>query len=83
MLQQPLMMLQRIIDWSSQAPLLPPSGVFEVMDTPVDIDEMPPMQSRCPKDRRAPVKFTDVHFGYDKAARGSPWHRPRRRSQAK
>ncbi len=64
MLQQPLMMLQRIIDWSSRA-LTAAERVFEVMDTPVDIqdavDAVP-----IPKIDGA-VKFTDVHFGYDKA----------------
>jgi ATP-binding cassette subfamily B protein len=64
MLQQPLMMLQRIIDWSSRA-LTAAERVFEVMDTPEDIVdaedsvEMPNI--------RGAVKFVDVHFGYDKA----------------
>lgn len=64
MLQQPLMMLQRIIDWSSRA-LTAAERVFEVMDTPEDITDakdavpMPEM--------RGAVKFTDVHFGYEKA----------------
>ena len=64
MLQQPLMMLQRIIDWSSRA-LTAAERVFEVMDTPEDIVDdrhavpMPAMKGS--------VKFTDVHFGYEKA----------------
>ncbi len=64
MLQQPLMMLQRIIDWSSRA-LTAAERVFEVMDTPEDIvdaaDSVP-----MPKIQGA-VTFKDVHFGYDKA----------------
>jgi ATP-binding cassette subfamily B protein len=64
MLQGPLMMLQRIMDWSTRA-LTAAERVFEVMDTPVDIENaedavpMPNVQGA--------VKFTDVHFGYDKA----------------
>jgi len=64
MLQQPLMMLQRIIDWSSRA-LTAAERVFEVMDTPVDIQNSEDKVS-IPKIQGA-VKFTDVHFGYDKA----------------
>ncbi len=64
MLQQPLMMLQRIIDWSSRA-LTAAERVFEVMDTPVDIQNSIDAVS-MPKIQGA-VKFTDVHFGYDKA----------------
>ncbi|MGV3615849.1 MAG: ABC transporter ATP-binding protein [Fimbriimonas sp.] len=63
-LEGPLMMLQRIIDWSTRA-LTAAERVFEVMDTPVDIQEAPdavPM----PKVEGA-VKFVDVHFGYDHA----------------
>jgi len=64
MLQQPLMMMQRIIDWSSRA-LTAAERVFEVLDTPEEIvndREAIPM----PK-MRGEVKFTDVHFGYEKA----------------
>jgi ATP-binding cassette subfamily B protein len=63
-LEQPLMMLQRIIDWSSRA-LTAAERVFEVMDTPEDIQnapdavKMPEMAGR--------VSFRDVHFGYDRA----------------
>ena len=64
MLQQPLMMLQRIIDWSSRA-LTAAERVFEVMDTPVDIQDAPDAVSIPKIDGR--VKFTDVHFGYEKA----------------
>jgi len=64
MLQQPLMMLQRIIDWSSRA-LTAAERVFEVMDTPVEIENSVDAVA-MPKIDGA-VKFTDVHFGYDKA----------------
>jgi ATP-binding cassette subfamily B protein len=63
-LQAPLMMLQRIIDWSTRA-LTAAERVFEVMDTPVDIEDaadavsMPALQGA--------VRFADVHFGYDKS----------------
>lgn len=63
-LEGPMMMLQRIIDWSTRA-LTAAERVFEVMDTPVDIEDatdavaMPKIQGG--------VTFTDVHFGYDKA----------------
>lgn len=64
MMQQPLMMLQRIIDWSTRA-LTAAERVFEVIDTPIDIRQaadavpMPAVEGG--------VKFVDVHFGYDKA----------------
>jgi ATP-binding cassette, subfamily B, bacterial len=64
LLQQPLMMLQRIIDWSTRA-LTAAERVFEVIDTPEDILEAPDAVA-MPKVEGA-VKFTDVHFGYDKA----------------
>lgn len=64
MLQQPLMMLQRIIDWSSRA-LTAAERVFEVMDTPEDIVDSADAVA-MPKINGA-VTFTDVHFGYDKA----------------
>jgi ATP-binding cassette subfamily B protein len=63
-LEQPLMMLQRIIDWSSRA-LTAAERVFEVMDTPEDIKDAPdavPMPAI-----KGGVTFKDVHFGYDKA----------------
>ncbi|RYG34978.1 ABC transporter ATP-binding protein [bacterium] len=64
MLQQPLMMLQRVFDWSTRA-LTAAERVFEVLDTPIDIENasdavaMPNMEGA--------VTFKDVHFGYDKA----------------
>lgn len=64
MLQQPLMMLQRIIDWSSRA-LTAAERVFEVMDTPIDIKDADDAVA-MPKIRGA-VTFKDVHFGYDKS----------------
>ncbi|HSI71717.1 MAG TPA: ABC transporter ATP-binding protein [Fimbriimonas sp.] len=63
-LENPMMMLQRIIDWSSRA-LTAAERVFEVMDTPEDIKNAPdavPMPSL-----NGSVKFIDVHFGYEKA----------------
>lgn len=64
MLNQPLMMLQRLMDWSTRA-LTAAERVFEVIDTPIDIEEaatpvpMPTVNGS--------VKFVDVHYGYDKA----------------
>ena len=62
-LNDPLMSLQRIIDWSTRA-LTAAERVFEIMDTPDDIKDnensvaMPAVKGH--------VKLTDVHFGYDK-----------------
>ncbi len=64
MLNQPLMMLQRIIDWTSRC-LTAAERVFEIMDTPADVDDSAdavPMP-----DIRGDVVLKDVHFGYDKA----------------
>ncbi len=64
MLQQPLMALQRIIDWSTRA-LTAAERVFEIMDLPDDITdvtdpvEMPHMKGS--------IEFKDVHFGYDRS----------------
>lgn len=64
MLQQPLMALQRIIDWSTRA-LTAAERVFEIMDLPDDITDvadpvdMPHMKGA--------VEFRDVHFGYDRS----------------
>lgn len=64
MLSQPLMMIQRIIDWTSRS-LTAAERVFEVLDTPLDIDDA---EDAVPlPDMRGQVTFTDVHFGYDKA----------------
>lgn len=62
-LNDPLMTLQRIIDWSTRA-LTAAERVFEIMDTPDDIKDnenavsMPSVKGH--------IKLTDVHFGYDK-----------------
>ena len=64
LLQQPLMSLQRIIDWSSRA-LTAAERVFEVIDTPEDIVELP--DAVAMPSVKGGVKFSDVHFGYDKA----------------
>ncbi len=64
MMREPLMSLQRFIDWVSRS-LTAAERVFEILDTPLDIEDtahslpMPEMQGA--------VKFTDVHFGYEKA----------------
>ena len=64
MLQQPLMALQRIIDWSTRA-LTAAERVFEIMDLPDDIADaadavpMPHMKGA--------IEFRDVHFGYDRS----------------
>jgi ATP-binding cassette subfamily B protein len=64
MMQQPLMMLQRIIDWSTRA-LTAAERVFEVIDTPIDIQQAADAISM--PNVKGGVKFVDVHFGYDKA----------------
>lgn len=64
MMREPLMSLQRFIDWVSRS-LTAAERVFEILDTPVDIEDtshsvdMPHIEGA--------VKFTDVHFGYEKA----------------
>lgn len=63
MMQQPMTMLQRIVDWTSRS-LTAAERVFEVLDTPVDIDEIPDAIS-IPKVKGG-VTFEDVHFSYDK-----------------
>ncbi len=63
MMQQPLMMLQRMIDWTTRS-LTAAERVFEVMDTPVDVHEAADAQA-MPR-IQGHVRFNDVHFGYDK-----------------
>lgn len=63
MLQNPLMMLQRIVDWSTRS-LTAAERVFEIMDTPVDIADTP--DSVPMPNMRGEILFKDVHFGYDK-----------------
>jgi ATP-binding cassette subfamily B protein len=64
MLQQPLMALQRIIDWTTRA-LTAAERVFEIMDLPEDIIDadnavdMPHMNGE--------IEFKDAHFGYDRS----------------
>lgn len=64
MLNQPLMMIQRIIDWTSRS-LTAAERVFEVLDTPLDIEDTE--DSVAVADMKGEVSFKDVHFGYDKA----------------
>jgi len=64
LLQDPLMNMQRIIDWSTKA-LTAAERVFEILDTPVTIADSPNAQS-IPNIQGA-VEFKGVHFGYDKS----------------
>lgn len=64
MMREPLMSLQRFIDWVSRS-LTAAERVFEILDTPVDIEDSP---HALPMPRiRGDVSFKDVHFGYEKA----------------
>jgi ATP-binding cassette subfamily B protein len=64
MLQQPLMALQRIIDWSTRA-LTAAERVFEIMDLPDDIADV---ENPVPMpDMKGTIEFKDVHFGYDRS----------------
>ncbi len=63
-LREPMMMLQRVFDWSTRA-LTAAERVFEVMDTPIDIQDAPDAVEMPAI--RGEVKFTDVHFGYEAA----------------
>jgi ATP-binding cassette, subfamily B, bacterial len=63
MMQQPMMMLQRIVDWTSRS-LTAAERVFEILDTPIDIDDAPNAIA-MPKVKGS-VTFKDVHFSYDK-----------------
>lgn len=64
LLSQPLMTLQRVIDWTSRS-LTAAERVFEILDNPVDIEDaagavpMPEIKGE--------VVFKNVHFGYEKA----------------
>ena len=64
MLQQPLMMLQRIVDWTTRS-LTAAERVFEVMDTPIEVGDREDSVSM--PDMKGAVTFKDVHFGYEKA----------------
>ncbi len=64
MLNQPLMSLQRIIDWTTRA-LTAAERVFEIEDTPIDVAEAP--DAVAMPNIAGNVTFKDVHFGYDKA----------------
>lgn len=63
MMAQPMMMLQRIVDWTTRS-LTAAERVFEIIDTPIDIEEKPnalPIPAI-----QGGIDFQDVHFGYDK-----------------
>lgn len=63
MMREPLMMLQRIIDWTSRS-LTAAERVFEILDTPLDIEDS---EDAIPMpEMKGVVKFSDVHFGYEK-----------------
>jgi ATP-binding cassette subfamily B protein len=64
MMREPLMSLQRFIDWVSRS-LTAAERVFEILDTPLDIEDT--SHSVDMPHIRGDVKFTDVHFGYEKA----------------
>lgn len=62
-LNEPLMMLQRLIDWSTRA-LTAAERVFEILDTPI---EVPQAEDAVPMPEiKGKVVFENVHFGYDK-----------------
>lgn len=63
LMQQPLMMLQRIIDWTSRS-LTAAERVFEILDTPLDIEDT--TKSVPLPHMRGEVEFTNVYFGYEK-----------------
>lgn len=63
MMQQPMMMLQRIVDWTSRS-LTAAERVFEVLDTPIDIEDN--SHSVSMPVVKGGVTFKDVHFSYDK-----------------
>lgn len=64
MMREPLMMLQRFIDWVSRS-LTAAERVFEILDTPVDIEDSD--ESVAMPDMQGKVNFHNVHFGYEKA----------------
>jgi ATP-binding cassette subfamily B protein len=63
MMQQPLLMLQRVIDWTSRS-LTAAERVFEILDTPVDIEDT--SHSVAMPEMLGHVAFKNVHFGYEK-----------------
>jgi ATP-binding cassette subfamily B protein len=62
-LNDPLMQLQRIIDWSTRA-LTAAERVFEVLDTPIDIQDSPDAVSL--NSAKGELVLENVHFGYDR-----------------
>jgi ATP-binding cassette subfamily B protein len=63
LMQNPIMMLQRVIDWTSRS-LTAAERVFEIIDTPVDIEDTP--HSIHLETMAGKVEFNDAHFGYEK-----------------
>lgn len=64
MLQNPLQVLQRIMDWTTRA-LTAADRVFEILDTPVEVVDA--ADAKPMPDLKESIRFRDVHFGYDKA----------------
>lgn len=63
MMAQPMMMLQRIVDWTTRS-LTAAERVFEILDTPVDVEE--PADAVAMPALKGAIDFDNVHFGYDK-----------------
>ena len=47
--------------------------VFELLDTPLDIQESPHAEPLAPM--RGDVQFENVQFAYDKGEKGNHWHK--------
>jgi ATP-binding cassette subfamily B protein len=63
MMAQPMMMLQRIVDWTTRS-LTAAERVFEILDTPVDVEQ--PVDAVPMPALKGAIVFDNVHFGYDK-----------------
>lgn len=63
MMAQPMMMLQRIVDWTTRS-LTAAERVFEILDNPIDVQE--PVNPVSLPQVNGAIRFDDVHFGYDK-----------------
>jgi len=63
MMAQPMMMLQRIVDWTTRS-LTAGERIFEILDTPVDVEE--PKDAVSIPNLQGAIRFENVHFGYDK-----------------
>ena len=63
MMAQPMMMLQRIVDWTTRS-LTAGERIFEILDTPIDVEE--PKDPVAIPAMKGAITFDKVHFGYDK-----------------